>query len=62
MDEKGKMMNAAFGVSGAYVLGGQFAFISSVSDGYTVTVFMVSKVLCGVLSAFVMSRIYYRGR
>ena len=62
MDEKGKMMNAAFGVSGAYVLGGQFAFISSVSDGYTVTVFMVSKVLCGVLSAFVMSRIYDRGR
>lgn len=62
MDEKGKMINAAFSVSGAYVIGGQFAFISSVADGYTTAVFMISKVVCGMLSAFVMSRIYEKGR
>ena len=62
MDEKGKMMNAAFSVSGAYVTGGQFAFISSVADGYTVAVFMVSKIVCGLLSALVMNIIYDRGR
>ena len=55
-------MNAAFSVSGAYVTGGQFAFISSVADGYTVAVFMGSKIVCGLLSALVMNIIYDRGR
>ena len=30
MDDRGKVMNAAFAVSGSFVLGGQLAFIASV--------------------------------
>lgn len=47
MDRKGKMMNAAFSVSGAYVLGGQLGFISSVIDGNGVIIYMVSKIVAG---------------
>lgn len=61
MDEKGKMINAAFSVSGTYVLGGQFAFVSSVADGYTVGVYIAVKVICGLLSAFIMSKLYGTG-
>ena len=32
MDKKGRMLNAAFSVSGAYMLGGQLGFVSSVSE------------------------------
>ena len=60
MDEKGKMLNAAFSVSGTYVLGGQLGFVSSVSDGATVTVFVITKVLCGVLSIIIMDIAYRR--
>lgn len=59
MDRKGKMMNAAFSVSGAYVLGGQLGFISSVIEGNGVIVYMVSKIVAGLLAViFVM--LFYR--
>lgn len=59
MDRRGKMMNLAFSVSGAYVIGGQLAFISSLCSGSTVLIFILSKLLGGGLAIglthFVMS-------
>lgn len=51
MDVRGKVMNAAVSVSGAFVLGGQMAFVSSVSDSRSVAAFFVCKILAGVLAA-----------
>lgn len=51
MDVRGKVMNAAVSVSGAFVLGGQMAFVSSVSDGVGVAAFFVCKILAGALAA-----------
>lgn len=59
MDRKGKMLNAAFSVSGAYVLGGQLGFISSVVAGNEVLIYMFSKGLAGVL-AVVFVLVFYR--
>ena len=58
MDEKGKMLNAAFSISGAYILGGSMAFVSAVSTGYVVAIFIVAKIVSGFLSMYVMHRIY----
>ena len=52
-------MNAAFSVSGAYVLGGQLGFISSVVDGNGVIIYMISKIIAGLL-AIVFVLIFYR--
>ena len=53
MDRKGKLLNAAFSVSGAYVFGGQLGFIAGVS-AKSVTVYVIVKLMCGLLSiAFV---------
>lgn len=57
MDEKGKQLNSAFSISGSYVLGGSMAFVSAVSSGYVVTVFIISKLVSGLLSMFIMHRI-----
>lgn len=55
MDHKGKVINAAFSVSGAYVFGGQLGFISSVVDNHGVLIYMTSKIIAGVLAiTFVM--------
>ena len=51
MDPKGKAMNAAFSVSGAFVFGGQLAFIASVSPSQVVTAFLVSKLAGGIAAA-----------
>ena len=48
MDPRGKAMNAAFSVSGAFALGGQMAFIASVEPGPVVAGFVASKLLGGV--------------
>ncbi|AHM56073.1 YxeR [Peptoclostridium acidaminophilum DSM 3953] len=48
MDRRGKAMNAAFTVSGAYMLGGQLAFIGSVESIDVVSIYMVSKLVGGV--------------
>ena len=62
MDDKGKIINGAFSVSGAYFLGGQMGFVSSVTDGYTVAVMIVAKVICGGLAVFIACKIYDRSR
>ncbi|MZQ75787.1 MAG: ethanolamine utilization protein EutH [Peptoclostridium sp.] len=48
MDRRGKVMNAAFTVSGAYVLGGQLAFIASVEGADVVSIYMISKLIGGM--------------
>lgn len=60
MDEKGKALNSAFSISGAYVLGGSMAFVSAVSTGYVVMIFVVCKFLSGILSMYVMHRVLKR--
>ncbi len=56
MDWRGKIINAAFAVSGAFTLGGQLAFISTVSEE-TVVPFIVSKLIAGFTA--VMVSIYF---
>ena len=58
MDARGKVMNAAFTVSGAFALGGQMAFIASVEPGGVVAAFVVSKLLggcCALLAAALLT-------
>lgn len=56
MDEKGRLLNCAFSISGAYVIGGSMAFVSAVSSGYVVLIFLVCKLVSGLLSMFVAGR------
>ena len=58
MDEKGKQVVSAFSLSGSFVIGGSLAFVSNVADGYTVLIFVVTKLVCGIISALVISRMY----
>ena len=58
MDRKGKMMNAAFSVSGAYVLGGQLGFISSVADSHGIMIYMLTKISAGVLAIIFVMLLY----
>ena len=54
MDERGKVMNAAFAVSGAFVLGGQLAFMASVEPSSVVSAYMAAKLtggICAVVAA-----------
>ncbi|MEG1069775.1 MAG: ethanolamine utilization protein EutH [Ruthenibacterium sp.] len=50
MDVRGKVMNAAFTVSGAFVFGGQFAFVSSVTSGKPVAAYIICKLMGGCLA------------
>ncbi|WP_195984728.1 ethanolamine utilization protein EutH [Clostridium sp. D33t1_170424_F3] len=47
MDARGKILNAAFAVSGAFVFGGQLAFVSSVESG-SVGAYMACKLAGGI--------------
>lgn len=58
MDRKGKIMNAAFSVAGAYVFGGQLGFISSVTDNQGVLIYMISKLGAGII-AIVLVMFFY---
>ena len=58
MDRKGKLLNAAFSVSGAYLIGGQLGYISSVSDSFSVTIYLLSKAVCGLISILLMMKFY----
>lgn len=49
MNAKGKVMAAAFGISGAFVFGGQLAFVNTMADKMVMP-FIVSKLAGGVLS------------
>lgn len=55
MDVRGKVMNAAFTVSGAFVLGGQMAFVSSVAQGSAVAAFFAAKLAGGLLALLLAS-------
>lgn len=64
MNEKGKILNSAFAVSGSFVFGGQLAYVSSVSPS-TVGPFVVSKLVAGfsaVLMAIVLMKIENKKR
>ncbi len=52
MNEKGKILNAAFAVSGAFTFGGQLGYISSVSPE-AVNPFIVSKLTAGISAILV---------
>lgn len=49
MNTKGKVMAAAFGISGAFVFGGQLAFVNTMADTMVMP-FIISKLVGGVLS------------
>lgn len=50
MDRRGKIINAAFSVAGAYVIGGQMAFVASLVPASAVTPYMANKFIAGVLA------------
>lgn len=54
MNEKGKVLNAAFAVSGAFTFGGQLGYITSVSPE-SINPFIVSKLVAGGSALFVAS-------
>lgn len=56
MNEKGKVLNAAFAVSGAFIFGGQLGYISSGLPDAT-NPFIVSKIVASISAIFVASRI-----
>lgn len=49
MDTRGKRMNAAFAVSGSYVLGGQLTFATGTGHDMAVYAFMSAKIAAGIL-------------
>ena len=49
MDTKGKIMNAAFSVCGAYVVGGQLAFVSSLTTPQQTASYILCKLTAGIL-------------
>ena len=57
MDRRGRVMNAAFSVSGAFALGGQMAFIASVEPGEVVAAFVCAK-LAGGVCALLAARLF----
>ena len=59
MDRRGKILNAAFSVAGAYVVGGQLAFVSSLVTSRQTSAYMACKILAGtagVLLALLANR------
>ena len=52
MNRKGKILNAAFSLSGAFVFGGQLGFIASVNPN-SVTWFVVVKLVAGMLGLLI---------
>lgn len=49
MDDDGKIINAAFAVSGAFTFGGQLGYVSSVSKAMVMS-FIVSKLSAGIFA------------
>lgn len=54
MNNKGKVLNAAFAVSGAYTLGGQLGYIFSVAPEHVDTV-IISKLFAGIMAMILAS-------
>ncbi|MCH5139037.1 ethanolamine utilization protein EutH, partial [Clostridiaceae bacterium UIB06] len=59
MDAKGKVLCTAYGVSGAFMFGGQFGFVSGVAPEM-VKGFVISKLIGGICSIPVALWIYNR--
>ena len=59
MDRRGKQINAAFAVGGAFCLGGQLAYIAAVGSPQTTAAYLVCKLSCGIFAA-VMAYIFYQ--
>lgn len=55
MDARGKAVNAAFCAAGAYVIGGQLAFVSSVAGNRETAAFLVCKLVAGVLAVVLVT-------
>ena len=49
---RGKAANAAFAATGAFVFGGQLAFVSSVSTGNVVAAYVACKLVGGILAVW----------
>ena len=60
MDDKGKEVVAALSLRGSFVIGGSLAFVSNVTTGYNVLIFVVTKLVCGIISAWVIHRMWRR--
>jgi ethanolamine transporter EutH len=60
MDDKGKEVVAAFSLSGSFVIGGSLAFVSNVTSGYNVLIFVVTKFVCAIISAWVIHLMWRR--
>lgn len=45
MDRRGKLINGAFSVGGAYIIGGQMAYVSGLTTGYEIFVFFTVKIV-----------------
>lgn len=54
MDNRGKVINAAFSVSGAFIFGGQLGYVSSISQEI-VTPFILAKLSAGLSGIFLAS-------
>lgn len=57
MNEKGKIMCTAFAVSGAFIFGGQLAYVASVEPNL-LGAFFIAKVVSGILSLILSNYIY----
>lgn len=55
MDRKGKILNAAFSVSGAYLVGGQMAFTATLIPPSAVPAYMINKAVAGALAVLLAS-------
>ncbi len=45
MDRRGQLINGAFSVGGAYIIGGQMAYVSALTTGHEILVFFVTKIV-----------------
>lgn len=59
MDPKGKVICTAFAVSGAFVFGGQFGFVSGIAPEM-LGAFIISKIIAGIISIIIALWLYER--
>lgn len=55
MDVRGKVMNAAFTVSGVFILGGQMGFVANAADSRGMCAYFVTKLIGGILAVLLAS-------
>lgn len=62
MDERGKQINGAFAVSGAYLLGGQMAFVAAIGDEGAFYAYFLSKLAAGTLAVLLVAAVSKSGK